>query len=300
MPIYLAPLSRRQFLHAAAVATAGMVSGCGTMRGDHRDPNSLALLSDPHIDADPARVARGINMTRHFEVVSAEITSLANGPGYVLINGDLAYNSGQPGDYQQFGKLLQPLRVAGFPLYLALGNHDHRERFWEGVGAREAIRRPVADKQTLLLATPRANWFILDSLYKTSTTPGMLGQEQLDWLAAMLDANPRKPAVVMLHHNPGIQENMGLLDTAALLDVIRPRKQVKAYVYGHTHAWKITRDESGIHLINLPPVAYVFRESNPAGWVHATVRKDSIRLELRCVNQEHSQHGEVQDLTWRT
>ena len=43
----------------------------------------------------------------------------------------------------------------------------------------------------------------------------------------------------MVHHNPGVGANIGLKDTSAFLDVIRPRKQVKAYVYGHTHTWKI-------------------------------------------------------------
>ena len=158
----------------------------------------------------------------------------------------------------------------------------------------------MEDRHTLLLATPNANWFILDSLQKTNSTPGLLGAEQLQWLATALDANPGKPAIVMVHHNPGIQENMGLLDTMSLYEVIRPRRQVKAYIYGHTHTWKITRDESGIHLVNLPPVAYVFRENDPAGWVHARVRKDSIQLELHCIDQKHQSHGEVQDLVWRT
>ena len=40
-----------------------------------------------------------------------------------------------------------------------------------------------------------------------------------------------------------------------------------AYIYGHTHNWKVESDTSGIHLINLPPVSYVFREGEPSGWV---------------------------------
>ncbi len=301
MPIYLAPWSRRRFLSATLAATAGMLAGCGGLsRQAPRDPNAFALLSDIHIDADPARIARNINMTQNLGTVTQELLGLAQRPAQTFITGDLAYNSGQPGDYQQLARLLEPLRAAGHPLRLALGNHDHRERFWAEFEAEKAAKRPVQDRQTMLVSTPHANWLLLDSLDKTNSTPGLLGQSQLKWLASTLDAYPEKPAIIMLHHNPGLQENMGLKDTAPLFEVIRPRRQVKAYIYGHTHTWKVLQDSSGIHLINLPPVAYVFRENEPAGWVHAHVRASSLKLELRCLDTKHPSHGEIQDLTWRT
>jgi len=121
----------------------------------------------------------------------------------------------------------------------------------------------------------------------------------LDWLAGALDANSGKPALVLIHHNPGISGNIGLIDSAALFEIIRPRKQVKAYIFGHTHAWKVWPDKSGIHLINLPPVAYVFLPGEPAGWVHATLEDKGIRLELRCVDPAHKSHGHVAQLQWR-
>ena len=104
----------------------------------------------------------------------------------------------------------------------------------------------------------------------------------------------------MIHHNPGINGgNMGLKDTLLLFDVIRPRKQVKAYIYGHTHHWSVEQDGSGIHLINLPPVGYVFREGEPSGWVHANITANGMMLELRCVDQTHKAHGQKVSLEWR-
>ena len=157
----------------------------------------------------------------------------------------------------------------------------------------KATQRPLADRQVALLRTPRANWFVLDSLEETLATPGLLGQAQLDWLAGALDANHDKPALVLLHHNPGLTGNVGLKDTAALFAVIRPRKQVKAYIFGHTHVWNVWPDESGIHLINLPPVSYVFQAGEPAGWVHAMLEREGMQLELRCVDPAHKSHGQV-------
>ena len=300
MPIHLPAISRRQFLIRSLAGGAALALSPSLLAaGKPTDPNAWALLSDIHLAADRSHVARGINMTDHFTSVSGELLALPKCPAGVFITGDCAFNSGQVADYALVADLLRPIRGTQMPVHLALGNHDNRERFWEALQAEKAAPRPLADKQVALLRTPLANWFVLDSLEKTLSTPGLLGREQLDWLAGALDANLDKPALVLVHHNPGISGNIGLKDTAALFEVIRPRKQVKAYIFGHTHAWKVWPDESGIHLINLPPVSYVFTAGEPAGWVHATLERKGMQLELRCVDPTHKSHGQVSKLQWR-
>lgn len=301
MPIYLPPMSRRQFLQRSLLGSVGLALGPELLAASKRtDSNSWALLSDTHLAGDRAAMARGINMTDHFTSVTCELLGLPDRPAGVFITGDCAYNSGQAEDYVWVAALLEPLRRGGLPIHLALGNHDSRERFWETFRREKAVTRPVTGRQVALIKTPLANWFVLDSLEKTLSTPGLLGPEQLGWLAGALDANARKPALVLVHHNPGLAGNMGLKDTAALFELIRPRKQVKAYIFGHTHAWNVWPDESGIHLINLPPVAYVFREGQPSGWVHAALAKGGMRLELRCIDPAHKAHGQTHNLEWRT
>jgi Icc protein len=300
MPIHLPPISRRRFLLRSLAGGAALAFSPSLFAaGKRTDPNSWALLSDIHLAADRSFMARGINMTDHFTEVSRELLALPKCPAGVFITGDCAYNSGQAKDYALIAELLEPIRAGQIPVHLALGNHDNRERFWEAFPTEKAVQRPLADRQVALLRTERANWFILDSLEKTLSTPGLLGQEQLDWLAGALDANPDKPALVLLHHNPGISGNIGLKDSAALLEIMRPRKQVKAYLFGHTHDWDVWQDASGIHLINLPPVAYVFSKEKPAGWVHATLERKGMRLELRCVDPKHPSQGQVVKLDWR-
>jgi 3',5'-cyclic-AMP phosphodiesterase len=301
MPIYLPAISRRQFLVRSLAGGAALALSPGLLAAAKRtDPDSWALLSDLHLAADRSLVAREINMTDHFTTVSREVLALPKCPAGVFITGDCAYNSGQVKDYALVAELLQPIRAAQMPVHLALGNHDNRERFWEALQDEKTAPRPLADRQVALVRTPRANWFVLDSLEKTLSTPGSLGKEQLDWLAGALDANPDKPALVLVHHNPGtIASVSGLTDTEALFAVIRPRKQVKAYVFGHTHVWHVDKDISGIHLVNLPPVAYVFKPGEPAGWVHATLERNGMRLELRCVDPAHKSHGQIAKLQWR-
>ena len=69
-------------------------------------------------------------------------------------------------------------------------------------------------------------------------------------------------------------------------------------IFGHSHVWKVDQRE-GLHLVNLPPTAYVFAASSPNGWVDARVAADGMTLELRCLDPQHAQHGQRVELKWR-
>jgi Icc protein len=300
MPIHLPPLSRRKFLSRALAAGAGLaLEPYLFAKGKPTDHQSWALLSDLHLAANRLQLGRGINMADHFAEVTQEVLALPKRPAGVFITGDCAFNSGEKGDYATLTEMLDPIRKDAMPVHLALGNHDHREHFWEALSDQKAARRPLKDRQVALIKTKQANWFVLDSLEKTLATPGLLGPEQLKWLAKGLDANAKKPALILVHHNPGLSGNMGLKDTALLFEVIRPRKHVKAYIFGHTHKWSAQQDDSGIHLINLPPVAYIFKDGDPAGWVHAIIEREGMKLELRCLDKAHASHGQIVNCQWR-
>jgi Icc protein len=302
MPIHLPPISRRRFIANSLITGAGLLLGPDLFAASRKiDTHCWALISDIHLAADRQKIARGTNMADNFKAAVLEVCALKRTPSAVLISGDLAFNTGESGDYAVVTKMLQPLREAGMPVHLMLGNHDNRDHFWETLTEAKAAARPVVDRQTALLRCPRANWFVLDSLEKTNSTPGLLGDEQLAWLARALDENKDKPALVVVHHNSLFagDPKLALKDSDQLFEIIRPRKQVKAYIFGHTHNWEIKQDVSGIHLVNLPPTAYVFTEGKPNGWVHATLQRHGARLELHCLDQHHPAQGQVVDLKWR-
>jgi 3',5'-cyclic AMP phosphodiesterase CpdA len=132
-------------------------------------------------------------------------------------------------------------------------------------------------------------------------TPGVLGEKQRQWLIEALDARKDRPAIVVCHHNPQFEvvgKASGLVDTAELFAALVPRKQVKAVVFGHTHHWDV-QQRDGIHLINLPPVGYIFRAGDPAGWVDVRLAEKGATLELRSLDPAHPAHAKRTELQWR-
>lgn len=303
MPYHLPALSRRQFVTRAVSGSAALLLSRRVLAAAARptDPHSWALLSDTHIAADRTRIAREINLADCLTKVVQEVLAWDKTPAGALIDGDLALNTGEAGDYATLAELLLPLRAAGIPLHLALGNHDHRERCWAGLQQEKRTVPPVPEKHVAIVRSARANWFVLDSLDRTNVTPGVLGEAQLAWLAQALDAHRDKPALVMVHHNPNRPgEKNGLTETSALMDILRPRRHVKAHFFGHSHRWSLEPDESGLHHINLPATSYPFAKDQPNGWVKASLEPRGLRLELRALNPAHPGHGKVHHLEWRS
>ncbi len=305
MPFHLLPsveteqVSRRGFLKGLTVGAASLALGRSGWGAEGDDPNAwFALVSDTHIAADRSTVARDQTMAENLRMVVAEILDGGEPPRGVVIDGDLALRDGQAGDYQTFLDLLAPLRRAAVPLHLGLGNHDDRDHFRRvlEIGPDGSA---LESKHVSVIEDAGLRWVVLDSLDKVNVTPGLLGDPQLGWLADRLDAQPDRPTVVFVHHNPDTRASSGLTDTEALMTVLRPRKQVKALVFGHTHVWSI-QESDGIHLINLPAVGYPFSDNQPIGWVRFRPRRGGAELELRAIGGDRGKHGQRVALQWRS
>lgn len=198
---------------------------------------------------------------------------------------------------------MKPLSEAGLSLHLTMGNHDDREPLYRALAAQRPKEPPVESKHVGVIESKHANWFLLDSLLKVDLVTGDLGEAQRKWLATTLAAHSNKPAIIVAHHNPQFEPDPnggpwgGLRDSKELFELLDSQAHVQAYVFGHTHDWS-TRRRGRIHLINLPPVAYVFERGKPNGWVQAQLRDDGIDLELRALDVNHPQHGEKIALDW--
>jgi len=84
-----------------------------------------------------------------------------------------------------------------------------------------------------------------------------------------------------------------------LEELFARHRQVKAFIFGHTHNWHVETHASGVQLVNLPPTGYVFKEGRPSGWVRATLARDGAEFELRSLDPQHPEHAQVKRLKWR-
>src|SRR6185436_10191324 len=104
-------------------------------------------------------------MADNLKKVCAELLAADSKAASIFVNGDCAYSTGEVDDYATFTGLLKPLREAGMPIHLTLGNHDRRDRFWDAIKAEKDAGaepgKPVEDRYVSIVEAPRANWFIL-------------------------------------------------------------------------------------------------------------------------------------------
>jgi Icc protein len=299
MPVTLAPLTRRRFL-----ASAGVLVVTPTLsRAADTDPHRVASLSDPHVGEKPENTDRDCNMADRLKQVAAEVAKLDPKPAAVVIDGDLAHKTGTAAEYELFAKLIEPVRAAGLPLHLGLGNHDNFARFAEGLAKLRPADKPVEGKQVVVVELERANLFVLDSFDPKNTVGGLLGEAQLKWLAKALDDRKAKPAVVCVHHPlqldaPKGGRANGIADSTDFWPILKDRPHVKAFVFGHTHTWKLA-ERDGVHLINLPAIGYPFAKAEVTGWVDAAFIAKGVKLEVRALDPKHAKHGDKAELTWR-
>lgn len=255
-------ITRRQFLTRSLAALAGTIV-VPKLFGDYTptSPYRFALLADTHVNPPSTS---NLKFDDNLRQVVHEVISGDSVPRAVFVVGDLAYMGGLSEDYRVFSGLTERIRTAGIPLHFAIGNHDLRENYWKFFPERN---RPFNDRHVMLVPTKRANFFILDS--KDGGGSGHCGDAQLKWLANALDAHPDIPAITMIHHNDG-----DINDGVALLNVILPRKQVKAHFWGHVHKWEVG-STLGLHMISLPSTAY-----GRTGWVDMALNTDSAQLQF--------------------
>lgn len=306
MPLHLLPQTRRRFLKTTLVGGAALLTSraVGAAESESKT-NWWALLADTHIAADPSASARGATMFDNLNRIIDQVLAEEHRPEGVIINGDCAYLKGLAEDYATLSKALRRLADADLPVHMTMGNHDDRGPFYKAFSNHRPDNPLVEGKHVSIVSLPTANLFLVDSLLEVNQVTGEIGRPQIDWLATALDAHSQKPAIVIGHHNlqfvpEGSQARItGLNDSQKLIDTLHARPHVQAYVFGHTHDWNVRQTEHDLHLINLPPCAYVFDESRPNGWVRAELGSDHLTLQLRALDHTHAQHGRKHDLIYR-
>ncbi len=310
MPIILPSIARRDFIKGSFVLSGASITASSFVAADSKsvrfDPNRIALLADTHISADPKQSYPGtkwpgslvkedehewVNMADSLAQSAREVIDLNPRPANLIINGDCAMSRGTEAEYKELLRLLEPIRVAGITVHVTIGNHDKRENLWKLL---PFLKKEQIGIQAGVIELPNANLILLDSGRK-----GILGDQQLVWLAQQLDEWADKPALVFGHFNPypnrGVRPIKGMGDGSSLLKVLAKRKHARAYFYGHTHEWQQDQRDH-LHLINQPAVSYYFGKGHAHGWVDMKLTEKSADLELHCINPKHKQQGDQRQI----
>jgi len=303
-------ITRRGFLRFSLAAAGGVVAlgprwsaAQGKKKGDSGPEGSRsgsqisrwALLSDTHIAGDTEDNYRGFYPYRNLQKAFTQIGS--DLPEGLVVTGDVARLTGQMDDYENFRKLLLPL-VGRRPTYVALGNHDDRDHFLDVFESPAGQRPPVKGKHIGTVDAGPVRFILLDSLISTNLTMGLLGKAQRTWLQQYLQTGDDKPVLLFFHHSLR-DEDGDLQDLPRLLDIIKPATKVKALVYGHSHEYGFS-DCEGIHLVNLPSVAFNFGDDQPIGWVEARLERASGTFVLHALGGNRDQDGRARELRWRS
>ncbi len=288
-------LNRRNFIRGS-IFTAGAVSlGIAefSLAAD-KESCRWALLSDTHLPANRDEVWRGFSMVKNMEALLPGVAACQ--PQGIAITGDIARLTGLREDYVTVRECVDQLGRSA-PVFMALGNHDNFANFSAAFPETPGAKAPIKGRHISVVNSGPVRLIFLDSLLTTNYTGGLLGTAQRQWLAKYLDEQEKRPTVLCFHHTLGDGDG-NLHDDLRFLEAVLPRRQVKALLFGHSHAWHCSKKDD-LDLINLPSTAYAFSDRQPVGWVEATFTASGASLKLHAVDGSRESDGAVREIAWR-
>lgn len=228
------PIDRRDFLKLAGLGGVVFASGLGGPRGAIAaaagagyDDFHFVQLSDAHwgFEGPPNPDAKGT-----LKKAVAAVNNLADPPDFVVFTGDLTHTTDDPKERRrrlaQFKEIVSGLKVKD--VRFMPGEHD------AALDNGEAYRELFG--QTRYTFDHKGVHFI--ALDNVSDPRAALGDEQLQWLAADLKAQPRDANIVVLTHRPLFdlypQWDWATRDGAKAIELLTAMPHVTVF-YGHIH-----------------------------------------------------------------
>ncbi|RZI43893.1 twin-arginine translocation signal domain-containing protein [Herbaspirillum sp. HC18] len=226
-------ISRRSFVKLAGLGGVVFVSGLAgwatavQKAGARNDDFYFVQLSDSHwgFEGPPNPDARGT-----LPKAVAEVNSLDQLPDFIMFTGDLTHTTDDPQErrkrLREFKEIVAKLKVP--EVHFMPGEHDasldHGEAFQEFFG-----------KTHYTFDHKGVHFIVLDNV---SDPAGMIGDEQLSWLAADLARLPPDALIVVFTHRPLFdlypQWDWATRDGAKAVELLMPHRNVTVF-YGHIH-----------------------------------------------------------------
>ncbi|WP_287495836.1 phosphodiesterase [Pandoraea sp. CB10b_02] len=196
----------------------------------------LCQITDLHVTRPNTLACARVDTARALRQAIAAIERLSPRPDAVIATGDLV-DTPYPSEYEVLRECLAGLSI---PLYLVVGNHDHREWLREAFPDHTYLRTGGEFVQYRVDLGP-LTVLALD----TQNPPrpgGRLCETRLAWLDEQLHACAARPTVVAMHHPPfdtGIHwmDGMGLCAQSreGFARVMSRHRHVERVICGHLH-----------------------------------------------------------------
>jgi len=227
-----APLDRREFLKLAGLGGIVLVSGCASSMGGARagadEDFYFVQLSDSHWGFAGPTINPDAQGTLRKAV--AAVNGLSHQPDFVMFTGDLTHTTDDPKERRQrlaeFRDIVGALKVKD--VRFMPGEHDaaldNGKAFKEFFGPTHY----TFDHKGL-------HCIVVDNV---SDPTAAIGDEQLQWLAADLDQQPRDARIVVFTHRPLFdlypQWDWATTDGAQAIALLQTHDNVTVF-YGHIH-----------------------------------------------------------------
>src|SRR3979411_2808804 len=224
-------MNRRNFVKLAGLG--GVVFGSGLARGagkyaSSQDEFFFVQLSDTHWGFQGAAVNPDAAGTLPKAI--AAVNALETQPDFVVFTGDLTHTTDDPrerrrrlSEFRDLARELKNPNVRFMP-----GEHD--AALDDGAAYQELF-----GKTHYTFDHKGVHFIALDNV---SDPRALIGDEQLQWLAADLKQQPQDANIVVLTHRPLFdlypQWDWATRDGAQAIDLLMPHPNVTVF-YGHIH-----------------------------------------------------------------
>jgi 3',5'-cyclic AMP phosphodiesterase CpdA len=228
MSTRLNSLKRRDFLRLAAFGGAAFASALPGWTYGRDDDFYFVQLSDAHWGFEGPAVNPDAKGTLPKAI--AAVNALPVAPDFVIFTGDLTHTTDDTAvrheRMRQFQSIVGDLKVK--PLHLMPGEHD------ASLDNGAAFREHFGD--THYTFDHKGVHFV--TLDNVSDPAGRVGAEQIAWLAADLQKQPKNARIVVFTHRPlfdlAPQWDWATRDGAQVIDVLQQHENVTVF-YGHIH-----------------------------------------------------------------
>ncbi len=231
----------------------------------------LCQITDLHVTRPGALACGRVDTALALRRAIAAINHLTPRPDAVIATGDLI-DTAHPSEYEVLRECLAELTM---PLYLVVGNHDHREALRDAFPEHVYLRTGYEFLQYRVDLGP-TTVLALD----TQDPPGASGhlcESRLSWLDAQLHACAGRPTIIAMHHPPfetGIEfmDGYGLSSAGreGFARVTSRHGHIERVICGHVHRPIHTRFAGTIASVCPSPahqVALDLRDGGPSAWV---------------------------------